>query len=177
MSASLWVALAALFTLGGCVSTPPVAVDYDAQADFSHLQSYYLLDPLATGAVSPLQVKRARRALDGLLRRRYRPADSAADADFQVRLQLLAEDKVAVYDDSLSLYGGYGFWGFGWRAPLAVHPVREDTLVLDMLAPDGQPLWHGSLPSAAAGDADPGRRQQRLHEELAQMLSRFPPRR
>lgn len=178
MRAILRAALAALvaLSLAGCAVAPPVAVDYDTQADFSRLHSYYLLDPLASGPVSPLEIKRARQAADSLLHMRFQPAASAGDADFLVRLQLLAVDKVAVYDDSLALYGGYGYWGFGWRVPLEMHPYRESTLVLDVLSPDREPLWRASTPSAAEGLADPAQRQQRLQEELALLLNRFPPR-
>ncbi|WP_159436024.1 DUF4136 domain-containing protein [Microbulbifer donghaiensis] len=154
---------------------PPIAVDYDPQADFTSLQTYYLLDPLATGPVSPLEIKRATQALEGLLRMRYQPAQSADSADFLVRLQLNSVEKVAVYDDSFALYGGYHYWGFGWRAPLEVRPYRENYLVLDVLSPQSSPLWRASTPSAAARHADPAQSQQQLREELALMLNRFPP--
>lgn len=177
MTATLRAALLALgaLLLAGCVNTPPVAVDYDPQADFSSLHSYYLLDPLASGPVSPFDIKRARQAADEQLRMRYQPAESADSADFLVRLQLLAVDKVAVYEDSLGLYAGNGYWGFGWRAPLEVHPYRQSTLVLDVLAPDNSPLWRASTPSAAGRYSDPAQSQQQLSEELALLLKRFPP--
>ena len=178
MSAVSRAALAALIVLSltSCAVAPPVAIDYDSQADFSRLHTYYLLDPLASGRVSPLEIKRAREAADGELRQRFQPAKSAESADFLVRLQLVAVDKVAVYDDSLSLYGGYHAWGFGWRAPLEVRQYRQDTLVLDVLSPDSEPLWRGSTPSAATRFADPAQRLQRMREELALLLNRFPPR-
>lgn len=177
MIANLRAAFVALslLVLGGCAGAPPVAVDYDPQADFSAMHSYYILDPLATGPVSPLEIKRARQALDGLLRLRYQPVQHPEDADFLVRLQMLAVEKVAVYEDSLALYGGYRYWGFGWRAPLEVRQYRENTLVLDILSPDNSPLWRSSIPSAAAGYADPAQSQQRVREEVALMLNRFPP--
>ena len=178
MTASLRALLLALplLILGGCASAPPVAVDYDPQADFSGLRTYYLLDPLATGPVSPLEMKRARQALEGQLGLHYQPVDNTEDADFLVRLQIVAVDKVAVYDDSLALYGGYRYWGFGWRVPLQVREYRESTLVLDVLSQQSSPLWRASMPSAAPRYADPLQNQQRLSEEIALMLNRFPPR-
>ncbi|SEA09505.1 DUF4136 domain-containing protein [Microbulbifer marinus] len=161
--------------LAGCATVPPVAVDYDPQADFSSLRTYYLLDPLATGPVSPLEMKRATQALEGLLRMRYQPAETADSADFLVRLQLNSVEKVVVYEDSLALYGGYRYWGVGWRAPLEVRQYRESYLVLDVLSPQSSPLWRASTPSAAARYADPLQSQQRIREELALMLNRFPP--
>lgn len=169
------LALGALI-LVGCATAPPVALDYDPQADFSRLRTYYLLDPLATGPVSPLEIKRTRQAADEMLRMRFQPAASAESADFLVRVQLVSAEKVAVYDDSLALYGGYRYWGFGWRAPLRVRTYRQDTLVMDILSPDNSPLWHARTPSAAARQADPAQSQQRLREEIALMLNRFPPR-
>ncbi|AMX03515.1 DUF4136 domain-containing protein [Microbulbifer thermotolerans] len=167
--------LALVVLLASCASAPPVAVDYDPQADFSNLHSYYLLDPLATGPVSPLEIKRMKRAADDILRQRYMAADNAESADFLVRVQLHSVDKVAVYDDTLAFYGGYRYWGFGWRAPLHVREYRENTLVMDVLSPDNSPLWSGSLRSTAARYDDPVQRQQQLREEMAQLLGRFPP--
>ncbi|WP_323846661.1 DUF4136 domain-containing protein [Microbulbifer magnicolonia] len=177
MSAKLRASFFVFFVLllAGCATVPPVAVDYDPQADFAGLRTYYLLEPLATGPVSPLEIKRARQALDALLRMRYQPAQSADSADFLVRLQLNSVEKVAVYEDSYALYGGYRYWGFGWRAPLEVRQYRENFLVLDVLSPQSSPLWRASTPSAAARYADPAQSQQRLSEELALMLNRFPP--
>ncbi|MFC6633257.1 DUF4136 domain-containing protein [Microbulbifer taiwanensis] len=177
MSAILRAGVTALIVLilAGCVSAPPVAVDYDSQADFSSLHSYYLLDPLATGPVSPLEIKRVKRAADDMLRRRYMSADSPESADFLVRVQLNSVDKVAVYEDHLDLYGGYRYWGFGWRAPLQVRQYRESTLVMDVMSTDNSPLWTGSLRSAVTRLDDPVQKQQRLREEMGLLLSRFPP--
>lgn len=178
MSAILRASVTALTVLflAGCVSAPPVAVDYDPQADFSSLHSYYLLAPLATGPVSPLEIKRVRRAADDMLRQRYMSADSPESADFLVRVQLNAVEKVAVYEDSFALYGGYRYWGWGWRAPLHVRQYRENTLVMDVMSADNSPLWSGSMPSAAARYPDPVQSQQQLREEMGLLLSRFPPR-
>ena len=161
--------------LGGCASSPPVAVDYDPQADFSRLQSYYLLDPLANGPVSPLELKRAGQAVDGLLRMRFSPAASPEEADFLVRVQLQASQRVAVYEDTLGLYGGSRYWGLGWQVPLNVREYRQTILVVDMLSPTNAPLWRGSLPSGAQGAGSPEQQQQRLREEAALILNRFPP--
>lgn len=169
------LALAALLSAGCATAPPPVAVDYDPQADFSGLRSYYLLDPLATGAFSPLDLKRARNAADSLLRMRFQQAADADSADFLVRLQLVSEEKVAVYEDSFGLYGGYRYWGFGWRAPLEVRQYRRDLLVLDVLSPDNSPLWRASAPSDAGRYSDPVQREQALREDLARLLNRFPP--
>ena len=163
------------FWLGGCASSPPVAVDYDPQADFSRMESYYLLDPLASGPVAPLELKRAGQALDGLLRMRFRPASDPAEADFLVRVQLQGSERVAVYEDRLGLYGGGGYWGFGWQVPLNVREYRQTILVVDMLSPTKEPLWRGSLLSRAQGAGSPEQQQQRLREEAALILNRFPP--
>lgn len=168
--------LAALLLASCATAPPPVAVDYDPQADFSGLRSYYLLDPLATGAFSPLDLKRARNAADNLLGMRFERAKDAASADFLVRLQLVSEEKIAVHEDTFGLYGGYRYWGFGWRVPLQVRQYRRDILVLDILSPDNSPLWRASVPSGASRYADPARRQQRLSEDMALLLNRFPPR-
>lgn len=165
----------AVLLLAGCASVPPVAVDYDPQADFSSLHSYYLLDPVVSGPISPLEVKRVKRAADEILRQHYMSADNPESADFLVRMQLHSVDKVAVYEDSFALYGGYRYWGFGWRAPLTVRQYRDNTLVMDVLSPDNSPLWSGSLRSTADRYDDPAQRQQQLREEVALLLSRFPP--
>lgn len=161
--------------LGGCATAPQVAVDYDPQADFSRLQSYYLLDPLANGPVSPLELKRAGQALDGLLRMRFSPSPSPDEADFLVRVQLQASERVAVYEDRLGLYGGSRYWGLGWQVPLNVREYRQTVLVVDMLSPSNAPLWRGSLLSGAQGAGSPEQQQQRLREEAALILNRFPP--
>lgn len=161
--------------LGGCATPNPVAVDYDPAFKFTTLRSYYLLDPLASGQVSPFEIKRASQAVDNQLRGRYSKAESREAADFLVRVQLLKSDKIAVYENPYSLYGGYGYFGIGWRPPLRVRQYRESTLVVDMLSPDNAPLWRGSLPSVAAGYEDPVYQQQRFAEEAALIIGRFPP--
>lgn len=161
--------------LGGCATPNPVAVDYDPAFKFATLRSYYLLDPLASGQVSPFEIKRAQQAVDGQLQGRYQKVESREAADFLVRVQLLSSDKVAVYEDPFSIYGGYRYFGFGWRAPLRVREYRESNLIVDVLGPDNAPLWRGSLQSKAAGLGDPGVQQQRLNEEAAMILGRFPP--
>ncbi|GAA5525153.1 hypothetical protein Maes01_01718 [Microbulbifer aestuariivivens] len=178
-TACRWSARAALIAaclwLFGCAAVPQVAVDYDPQADFSRLQTYYLLDPLATGPVAPLELKRARQAVEQQLQYRYRPADSAAAADFLVRVQLQGSERVAVYEDRFSLYGGHGPWGFGWQVPLNVRQYRQVHLVIDALSAQKAPLWRGSVRSAAMGARSPQEQQQRLASEAALILSRFPP--
>ncbi|MFI2812965.1 MULTISPECIES: DUF4136 domain-containing protein [unclassified Microbulbifer] len=164
-----------LLVLGGCAAAPQVAVDYDPQADFAGMRTYYLLDPVATGPVTPLEIKRARQAVEGILQNRYRAVDNTDDADFLVQVQFQAVEKVAVYEDSFGLYGGYRYWGFGWRSPVEVRQYRQDTLVVDILSPESSPLWRGSMPSSAGRYQDPAQRQQRLREEAALLLNRFPP--
>ncbi|MFD1217368.1 MULTISPECIES: DUF4136 domain-containing protein [Microbulbifer] len=161
--------------LAGCAASNPVAVDYDPAFKFANLRSYYMLDPLASGPVSPFEIKRARQAIDNQLRGRYTPAESRDQADFLVRVQLMSSDKVAVYEDPFSLYGGYGYFGLGWRAPLRVREYTQSTLVVDVSSADDAPLWRGSLPSKAAGFDDPRRQLQRFNEEAALIIGRFPP--
>ncbi len=166
---------AACLWLAGCASAPPVALDYDPQADFSRLQTYFLLDPLASGPVAPLELKRARQAVERQLQLRYRPAASAGDADFLIRVQLQGAERVVVHEDRLGLYGGRGPWGFGWQVPLNVRQYRQVYLVIDALSPDKAPLWRASLPSAAMGARSPEEQQLRLGSEAALLLNRFPP--
>jgi hypothetical protein len=161
--------------LGACATSSPVAVDYDPQADLTSLGSFYLLDPMANGPVSPLELKNAEQTVDGLLRMRYRPAENAESADFLVRVQVLAVDRVAVYEDSFALYGGYRYWGWGWQVPLDVRYYREATLVVDVMSPQHSPLWRGSMISSAGRYRDPAQRHQRVREEAALILNRFPP--
>ncbi|MFV8781268.1 DUF4136 domain-containing protein [Microbulbifer sp. SA54] len=161
--------------LGGCTTPNPVAVDYDPGFKFANLRSYYLLDPLATGTVSPFEIKRAGQAVDNQLRGRYSKAESPETADFLVRVQLLSNDKVAVYEDPFSIYGGYRYFGFGWRAPLRVRQYQESNLIVDVLAPDNAPLWRGSLPSSAARHDEPEHQMQQLNKEAGLIIGRFPP--
>ncbi|WGL16003.1 DUF4136 domain-containing protein [Microbulbifer bruguierae] len=162
--------------LGGCVNTASrVAVDYDPNFKFANLRSYYLLDTLASGPVSPLESKRASQAVDDILKGSYQPAASAEEADFLVRVQLFSSDKVAVYQDPFSIYGGYRYFGFGWRAPLRVREYRESSLIVDVLSPENAPLWRGSVPSTAGRFDAPEQQLFRLREEAALILGRFPP--
>lgn len=160
--------------LGACASTSPVAVDYQPGANFLSMHSYFLEDPAAAGPVSPIEISNAAQAVDNQLRGRYRRVDSPEQADFLVRVQLLAVERAAVYED-VGFYGGYRYWGLGWRAPLNVRYYRESTLVVDVADPDNAPLWRGSMISSASRYREPERRHQRLREEAALILNRFPP--
>ncbi|WP_066961240.1 DUF4136 domain-containing protein [Microbulbifer sp. Q7] len=161
--------------LGGCASPNPVAVDYDPTFKFANLRSYYLMDTLANGPVSPFESKRASQAVNDVLKGSYQPAATPEEADFLVRVQLFSSDKVAVYEDPFSIYGGYRYFGFGWRAPLRVREYRESTLIVDVLSPEQAPLWRGSMPSVAGRHAAPEQQLFRLREEAGMILARFPP--
>ncbi|MCK7596375.1 DUF4136 domain-containing protein [Microbulbifer sp. CAU 1566] len=161
--------------LTGCTTPNPVAVDYDPSFKFANLRSYYLLDTLANGPVSPFESKRASQAVDDILKGSYQPAASRDQADFLVRVQLFSTDKVAVYDDPFSIYGGYRYFGFGWRAPLRVREYRESTLIVDVLSPEEAPLWRGSMPTVAGRYESPDQQLLQLREEAALILARFPP--
>nr|WP_010131761.1 DUF4136 domain-containing protein [Microbulbifer agarilyticus] len=174
LKTATWGLIAALI-LGGCAAPNPVAVDYDPNFKFANLRSYHLLDTLANGPVSPFESKRASQAVNDVLKGRYQPADSAESADFLVRVQLFSADKVAVHEDPFSLYGGYGYFGFGWRPPLRVREYRETTLIVDVLSPENAPLWRGSMPSSAGRHQAPEQQLFRLREEAGQILARFPP--
>lgn len=172
---SIAFALSVLLWIGGCANTKPVAVDYDPQADLTHLETFYLLEPLADELVSPLEMKRANQAVDETLRRRYLVADSAASADFLVQVQLRVVERTTLQQDPMVVYGGYSrwnYWGFG--APLRSHKYRESTLIVDILSPSRSPLWRGSL-VMKPGKRKPEEAYQLLREEAAQILNRFPP--
>lgn len=161
--------------LGGCASPNPVAVDYDPSFKFANLRSYYLMDTLANGPVSPFESKRASQAVNDVLKGSYRQVETREEADFLVRVQLFSSDKVAVYEDPFSIYGGYRYFGFGWRAPLRVREYRESSLIVDVLSPEEAPLWRGSMPSVAGRHDAPEQQLFRLREEAGMILARFPP--
>lgn len=167
--------LTLVFGLGGCVSSSPVAVDYDPTFKFAKLRSYYLLDTQANGPVSPFESKRADQAVEDAFNSRYQPAASSEEADFLVRVQLFSTDKVAVYEDPFNIYAGYRYFGFGWRAPVRVREYRETSLIVDVLSPEQAPLWRGSMPSKAGRFEAPEQQLLRLREEANLILARFPP--
>ncbi|MCQ3828863.1 DUF4136 domain-containing protein [Microbulbifer elongatus] len=173
--ATVTLGLLAALLLAGCAAPNPVAVDYDPTYKFANLRSYYLLDTLANGPVSPFESKRANQAVDDILKGSYQPAASREEADFLVRVQLFSADKVAVYEDPFSIYGGYRYFGFGWRAPLRVREYRESSLIVDVLSPDEAPLWRGSMPSVAGRHEAPEQQLFQLRQEASQILARFPP--
>ncbi|WP_043319367.1 DUF4136 domain-containing protein [Microbulbifer sp. HZ11] len=173
--AAVTLGLLAALLLAGCAAPNPVAVDYDPTYKFANLRSYYLLDTLANGPVSPFESKRASQAVDDILKGSYQPAASREQADFLVRVQLFSADKVAVYEDPFSIYGGYRYFGFGWRAPLRVREYRESSLIVDVLSPDEAPLWRGSMPSVAGRYDAPEQQLFQLRQEASQILARFPP--
>lgn len=175
MIASLRLALAGLL-LVGC-SSVSVKTDYDPQTDFGAFRTWSWLHEGPAPGVDGLTDGRIREAVEAVLPTRGLQRAADGTGDLRVAYQARVEQRVEVVPAPTPAPIAYR-----WRAgyvPLESQQLAtydEGTLVLDLIAPDGETLvWRGTA-SAIVGDADsPEARERRIREAVEELLARYPP--
>ena len=173
------IALLALL-LTAC-SSVQVSTDYDPGTDFAVLKAYAWLPRKAGASGDPrmdstLLNERIRNAVEAQLAERGFEKVASARADFLVAYHTAVQRKI----DVDSVYRGYGYgagaWGWGAGHETVVYEYDQGTLLLDFLDPKAHRLlWRGSASAVVSEHSTPEQRTALIHEAVAKLLDRFPP--
>lgn len=180
-TATFVLALGVLVLALGC-SSVTIKHDYDKDANFAAYKTYaWLAVPTdAAGSVqaalerNSLLDKRIKESVNANLSAKGYTAD-ASNPDFVLLYHTGAEDKINVTDWGYG-YGRYGYGGWYGGGGVDVTQYREGTLILDVIDANAKQLvWRGFATAALNPDAPMEKREQRLNDVIAQILTKFPP--
>lgn len=163
----------------GCAPSVTVKLDYDNEADFASLKTFaWLPMPVNPGGSikealerNSLIDKRIRRAVEAQLGAKGYQVN-INNPDFLVTYHIGVEDKITVTD------WGYGYGWRGWGTPsrVDVYQYQQGTLILDVIDSQSKQLMWRSFAQGAIDPYSPSeKREQRLNEVMARMLTNFPP--
>lgn len=164
-------------------SSMEITHDWDVEADFSRYHTYRWM-PVAAAPAG--QDADAARASNTLLDRRIRSAVDAAMAskgygvapgspDVLVAYHTGLKDRVDVTDWGYVYSGEY--WGWTGR-DIDVQNVTEGTLIVDLVdASTHELLWRGMASGEVNPDRSPQERDRAMHELVARMFEKYPPKR
>ncbi len=182
-----------LFLLNAC-ATVKVDVDYDGQADFTHLYRYAWLDgqpPVSGDNVvdsNTLLHDRIRVGIDQWFTTHGYLKSETGEADFLVIYRFVIENKTRVtvlhpyYDYPYSWRFGYHhryyYSSFAWHyyPERYAYEYQRGTLVIDLVDPKTKKLmWRGMAYENIRPNTSPDKKQQYVTRAIKSILSRFPP--
>jgi len=161
----------------GC-ATLNADYDYDASVDFSKLHTYGWLPRDPGSSTQELTVKRIQNAVNSKLQAKGLTLTSD-NPDFLIAMQLSGK---TTYGGSTGVGASVGI-PVGRAGTISVgggkskpHEKTEGTLVLDFVDAKTQSLvWRGTATAAVQPKTSPEEQQERINKVIAEMLSRFPP--
>jgi hypothetical protein len=175
--------LGAIFAfLAGCVSTPMVTTDYDAQYDMAGLKTFYVRetkqDTKESLLISPFTLGHVHALLLGEFSKRYQSRTNEADADFIVTYHVVMEEKIEANDfDMMYGYAGVRRYPFPYyRYGNSVNVYNQGSLIIDILdAKTQKPVWRGVSEKRINKMASPQQQREILTGAAMQAIAKFPP--
>ena len=172
-----------LFILWSC-SSLSYKTDFDPEIDFSTYKTYMwyageMPDDDALSA-NPLVKKRVAAGIDKALQAKGYSIGTQDEFDFIVIIHAGNKEKMQITNYG---YGGYGYgrYGMGWGGyggygQTDVYQYDETTVVIDIAdAKKKEMVWRSSVTGVIKEYSDQEKRQKRIDEVVAKMLSEFPP--
>lgn len=170
--------------LAACQSRP-IEQDFDPQRDFGAYRAWSWKEPALQYRPddprlrSDLTEQRLREAIAAQLDQRgLRHTDTGGD--LQVQAWLIVEER---QEQIVTSYAGWGqpwrgYWGGPGLAEVRTVDYRIGTLQIDLYDNrDGRLVWRGSSRRLLGDDpASPTERAARIRENVARILSHYPPR-
>jgi hypothetical protein len=178
----LAAALLGLCSFVSPASAQKIKIDFDHEADFSHIRTYEwrthpifekqpeLRELYATGIQLVLQAGNAEFPKRGL-----HPADSSPDVFVSFFLHAKDAEKITTTIDSGPWWGGYGWYAPPVWTTTSIEYYKEGMMVLDIIdARTSKLLWR-----AYCGDQieDMTERHKNINKAVRKALDRFPPKR
>lgn len=164
------------FVLASCNSIQ-VASDYDSKTDFSTYKTYtYFKDGIDKSEISDLDKKRILNAIDTeMTLKGFSKSDKNPDVLINIFTQ--ANQRVNVYNNYYSPWGGYYGWGWGpyWGPSYNnVSTSVEGILFIDILDSAKKELvWQGKGTGYLTRDRD--KKEALIQEFVQKILKEFPP--
>lgn len=167
--------------LAACASHD-ITTDYRTDVNFSNYQSFALLpvDPTvySNPKLSEISVRRVGTLLGKELARRFTEAEQGA-ADFHVRYFVVLEDRMKVenYNATFGMYrSGYGY-RYGFDTPdLHNTYYQQGSIIIDILdSKTDEVVWRGSTEGKVNDRLSPAERDNRVADQLAELMAKFPP--
>lgn len=154
--------------LASACSSIRTAHDYDTNADFSKLKTYGWA-PLDPGsAISDLNERRVKSAVQTELGAKGFQLTDGDAVDFRVHMRGRRQDKTQVRAVD------YGHWRYGGTY-VDVYQYEEGTLTLDVFAGE-RLLWTGSATAALSSSPTPEKTEELIRNAVKKLLEEFPPR-
>jgi hypothetical protein len=176
-----------LAAAGGC-SSLDVSVDYDPKVDFSKLRFWAWYPEADQSAevggsnprMSPFTFQRARGAIEQVLGQKGFAQAPLEKSDFLVSVHTTLERHVQVDPYGWGYRWGPYAWGPYWDGywgPAAVYSYEVLTLIIDIYdaAPSRHLIWRGMVQSPAQYGLSHEEEQERVRNEVNQVLLKFPP--
>ena len=190
LAAGTRIALVSVAAIALACASVRVRTDYDDAIDFAPLKTYAWLDPPMReesrdeGGQSgdpftqnTLVDKRVRDEVEAWFAAHgYQPAARGEEPDFLVRYELVSQP--VTRDSPVVVTSGFGHYGYGYGVGSGVGyspstTYQEGTLILDVIDPATQQIaWRGY---GTSQQRDPHMSPKRLHETVAAILAKFPP--
>lgn len=162
--------------LAGC-STMRVQSDYDPAFDFKALQTFAVVYAQSE-TVTLTQERIANAVTDTIRAKGYKSVKQEA-ADFLIVFHTDVTSKKQVVTDYQSV-GFYPYYGYGYRAPMAVPVQREydydeGKIIVDAMAPKSKRIfWRGIATDELKNFDTPQERTAYINRVTASVLETFP---
>jgi hypothetical protein len=172
------LAVAAAFVLAGAAAfAQDVKVDYDKDANFSHIKTF--VSKIGTSWNNPISEKRVLAEIDqSLIEKGWTKAADEASADAVVVLHGATQEKKELNTFYSGGYGGYGWRGWGaagmGTSTTTTSEYTVGTLVVDIFdAKNKQLLFRGAAQDELSDK--PEKNQKKLAKASDKMFKNFPP--
>ena len=186
MKFSCFKLAALLFLLSGCATSYNPDIDYNPEYNFNQLQTFIVLDDFEANQqasktlnrnLSSLDNDRLIKAISNTLKQKGMAEVDIADADMQVRFQLVTKDKTKLTSYNTGYYQCWrcrGYYGYGAVGPVQHVEIKdyvEGTIIIDFVDPaQGKSVWRSVVSKAIKKSKIPVEEKQAKIQELVNAM-------
>ncbi|WOH38448.1 DUF4136 domain-containing protein [Thalassotalea fonticola] len=180
---------ALLLLLSGCATSYNPDIDYNPEYNFAQLQTFVVLDDFEANQqaskklnrnLSSLDNDRLIKAISNTLKQKGMAEVDKADADMQVRFQLVTKDKTQLRTYNTGFYQCWrcrGFYSYPHHTgtQVEIKDYVEGTIIIDFVDPaEGKSVWRSVVSKAIKKTKIPVEEKQAKIQELVNaMLASF----
>lgn len=180
---------ALLLLLSGCATSYNPDIDYNPEYNFSQLQTFVVLNDFEANQqaskklnrnLSSLDNDRLIKAISNTLKQKGMVEADKADADMQVRFQLVTKDKTQLRTYNTGFYQCWrcrGYYGYPHHTvqQVEIKDYVEGTIIIDFVDPvEGKSVWRSVVSKAISKTKIPvAEKQAKIQELVNAMLASF----